>query len=52
LAECVRGEQELARTIQEALEHGNLDETHAKIVAEVARELTEALKIFQTVLNH
>jgi uncharacterized protein (TIGR02284 family) len=51
LEECVRGEKELARTIDSALEHGNLDERHAAIVAEVATELKEALRTFQSVLG-
>ncbi len=52
LAECVRGEKELARTIQEALDHGNLVSNHASIIAEVATELKEALHTFESVLNH
>jgi uncharacterized protein (TIGR02284 family) len=51
LAECVRGEKELARTIDEVLEHGNLEATHAAIVAEVASELKEALHTFEMVLE-
>lgn len=51
LAECVRGEKELARTIDEVLEHGNLEATHAAIVAEVAAELKEALQTFEMVLE-
>jgi len=50
LAECVRGEKELARTIEGALAHGNLEASHAAIVAEVATELKEALQTFQQVL--
>lgn len=52
LAECVRGEKELARTIQTALEHGNLEANHATIVAEVATELKAALQTFESALNH
>lgn len=51
LAECVRGEKELARTIQVALENGNLDEKHAIIIAEVATELKEALHTFESVVS-
>ncbi len=51
LAECVRGEKELARTIEEALDHGNLEAHHASIIAEVATELKEALHTFETVLS-
>lgn len=52
LAECVRGEKELARTIDDVLEHGNLEATHAAIVAEVAAELKEALHTFERMLDH
>lgn len=52
LAECVRGEKELARTIQEALDHGNLEANHASIIAEVATELKQALHTFESVLSH
>lgn len=52
LAECVRGENELARTIEEALEHGNLETNHAAIVREVAAELQEALQTFKMVIDH
>ncbi len=51
LAECVRGEKELARTIEGALSHGNLEANHAAIVAEVATELKEALRTFEAVLE-
>ncbi len=51
LAECVRGEKELARTIQDALDHGNLEANHASIVAEVSTELREALHTFESVLG-
>ncbi len=51
LAECVRGEKELARTVQQALDHGNLEANHAAIIAEVATELKEALHTFESVLN-
>jgi uncharacterized protein (TIGR02284 family) len=51
LAECVRGEKELARTIQVALDHGNLEANHAAIIAEVATELKQALHTFESVLS-
>lgn len=51
LAECVRGEKELARTIQGALDHGNLEANHAAILAEIATELKEALHTFESVLD-
>lgn len=51
LAECVRGEKELARTVDEVLEHGNLETSHAAVVAEVAAGLKEALQTFEMVLE-
>ncbi len=52
LAECVRGETVLANTIQSALDHGQLDSTHAEILAEVSTELKAALETFKTALDH
>lgn len=51
LAECLRGEKELARTLQVALDHGNLDANHAAIIAEVANELKQALHTFESVVS-
>jgi uncharacterized protein (TIGR02284 family) len=51
LAECVRGETVLANTIQNALDHGQLDSNHAEILAEVSTELKAALETFKTALN-
>ena len=51
LAECVRGEKELAKTVRGALDHGNLDPEHAAIIADVSAELDEAIRTFEAVLN-
>ena len=51
LAECVRGETVLAKTIQNALDHGDLDSTHAAILSEVSAELKAALQTFETALG-
>lgn len=51
LAECVRGETVLANTIQNALDHGDLDSTHAVILSEVSAELKAALQTFETALG-
>jgi uncharacterized protein (TIGR02284 family) len=51
LAECVRGEKELARTVQDVLDHGNLEPEHAVIIAEVFTELQEAIHTFESVLD-
>ena len=52
LAECVRGEKELARTVECALEHGNLGANHVAIITEVATELKVALHTFESALRH
>lgn len=51
LEECVRGEKELARTIEDTLQGGNLDKNHAEVVSQIARELAQALGVFQSVLH-
>lgn len=51
LAECVRGEKELARTVEDALTKGNLDEKHAAIISDVYSELEEAIRTFESALN-
>lgn len=51
LAECLRGEKELARTIKDALIHGNLETNHAAIISSVYSELKKAIRTFQSVLN-
>lgn len=51
LAECVRGEKELARTVEKALEQGSLEANHSQIVSEVADELKETLRTFEGVLS-
>lgn len=51
LAECIRGEKELARTIEKALAHGNLEANHAAIVKEVATELKETIQTFESVIE-
>lgn len=52
LAECVRGEKELERTVNSALEKGNLESRHAAILAEIAIELKAAIQTFETALGH
>jgi uncharacterized protein (TIGR02284 family) len=51
LEECVRGETELARTVADALEYGNLQPEHAKALSEMATELKEALRTFTIALG-
>ncbi len=52
LAECVRGEKELERTVNAALEKGDLESRHAFILAEIATELKAAIHTFETALGH
>lgn len=51
LAECLRGEEELARTVKDVLTHGNLENNHAAIISNVYSELKKAIRTFQTVIN-
>ena len=50
MAECVRGEKELDRTIHEALDSGLLEPDHAAILKEVSTELEQALVTFNSAL--
>jgi len=51
LAECVRGETVLSKAIRDAIDKGNLDSNHARILAEISAELEQALQTFQTALG-
>jgi len=51
LSECLRGEKELARTVKDALTHGNLESNHAAVISNVYSELREAIRTFQSVVN-
>lgn len=51
LEECVRGEQELARTVQGALDKGQLSAAHAAILSQVADELLLSLKTFKSAIS-
>ena len=51
LAECVRGEKELERTVRDALEHGALDSANAATLGEIATELRAAIHTFETALG-
>ncbi|MES2476284.1 MAG: PA2169 family four-helix-bundle protein [Verrucomicrobiota bacterium] len=52
LAECVRGEKELRRTIQNAIEGGCLDTANARLLAEISEELHAAIATFEGALGH
>lgn len=51
LEECVRGEQELARTVQAALDKGHLSARHAEILTHVADELLLSLRTFKSAID-
>ncbi len=51
LAECVRGEKELRRTIQGAIDSGCLDSTNSKLLGEISLELHAAIQTFETALG-
>lgn len=51
LEECVRGEQELSRTVQAALDQGHLSPGHAAILSQVADELFLSLKTFKAAID-
>ena len=53
LEECVRGENELVRTVTSALDHGSLLTGHALLLRRMMSELLETLQHFKSVLgNH
>ncbi len=52
LAECVRGEKELERTVNTALAQGTLESRHFTILAEIANELKAAIHTFEQALGH
>jgi uncharacterized protein (TIGR02284 family) len=51
LAECVRGETVLSKTIRNAIDKGDLDSNHAQLLAEVSTELDQALQTLETALG-
>jgi hypothetical protein len=52
LAECVRGEKELERTVKIALAQGTLESRHSAILSEIAIELKAAIHTFEQALGH
>lgn len=51
LAECIRGEKELRRTIQGAIDCGCLDSANSSLLQEISSELHAAIQTFETVLG-
>ncbi len=52
LQECLRGEKELARTVEDVMANGGLAPEHLSLLDEVAVELRQAIQIFETVTGH
>jgi uncharacterized protein (TIGR02284 family) len=51
LEECIRGEKELARVAESVAKHGNLKPEHASVVAELATDVNETIRTFETALG-
>ena len=51
LAECVRGEQELARTLQAALEDEHTLEEHREVLSDALSEVKLAVRAFDSVID-
>lgn len=52
LEECLRGENELARTLTDALEHGHLTDEHQLIIREALAEVEQAILAFSSAVGH
>jgi len=51
IAECLRGEKELARTLEDALTDGHLEPSHANLIAEALDEIRIAIGAFENVVE-
>ena len=51
LEECLRGEKELLRTLNEALDHGHLHEDHKLLIREALVEVEQAIVAFQSAVD-
>ena len=51
ITECLRGERELARTLNEALEHGHLEPSHSTILRDALAEVDLAIGAFEGVIE-
>lgn len=52
LDECIRGEEELARTLEHALEGGDLQSPHRPLIEEALAEVRVAIRSFRTAVTH
>jgi uncharacterized protein (TIGR02284 family) len=51
LAECIRGEKELRRTIQEAIDCGSMDSANSSLLRDISAELHAAIQTFESALG-
>ncbi len=51
LAECLRGEKELRRTVQGAIDCGCMDSANSVLLREISAELHAAIQTFETALG-
>lgn len=51
ISECLRGEKELARTLEDALSEGHLGDAHATLVSEALAEVWVAIRAFENVVE-
>ena len=51
ISECLRGEKELARTLEDALSEGHLEDSHAALVSEALAEVQVAIGAFENVVE-
>jgi uncharacterized protein (TIGR02284 family) len=51
ISECIRGEKELRRTIENAIDGGCLDSANASLLKEIATEMHAAIETFETAVG-
>ncbi|NQX00193.1 PA2169 family four-helix-bundle protein [bacterium] len=51
LAECLRGENELSRTLQDAIQNGKLDPEHSETLVEVDSEVKAAISTLESTIQ-
>ncbi len=51
LEECIRGEKELRRTLDDAIESGCLESANSQLLKEISQELHAAIQTFETALG-
>lgn len=51
LEECIRGEKELRRTLDDAIESGCLESVNSRLLREISEELRAAIRSFEAALG-